>query len=102
MLRTLELIGPPKWPVKKKANHMLLARAYVRNQRDQLMRVAVNALNSHKRRVEFGLAGTLSEAEVQDLKTYVQLLCDVPQQSGFPYNVVWPKTPDCLRGQVVG
>lgn len=32
--------------------------------------------------------------EIQSWKTYRQALRDVPQQSGFPWNVVWPTQPE--------
>lgn len=33
-----------------------------------------------------------------DWQIYRQALRDIPQQSTFPYNVIWPKMPDSGRG----
>lgn len=81
---------------------MLLARVYVRHQRDLLMQEAVKVMTSHTRRVGLGLAGTLTFDEVCEVRDYIAKLCDVPQQKGFPYDVQWPKTPGALRKNIVG
>ena len=36
---------------------------------------------------------TFSDAQRQALASYRQALLDVPQQSGFPWNVEWPESP---------
>lgn len=36
----------------------------------------------------------ISEEELAAVKTYRQALRDVPQQDGFPNDVVWPEKPD--------
>ncbi|NBP04376.1 MAG: hypothetical protein EBU90_30700, partial [Proteobacteria bacterium] len=33
---------------------------------------------------------TYTEEYKQQLATYRQYLLDVPEQQGFPYNVIWP------------
>jgi hypothetical protein len=80
---------------------MLLARAYVAHQRDQLLRVAQNALCSHQRREAFGLPTRLSDNDVRELHVYVGMLNEVTRQAGFPYEVEWPATPACLHALVV-
>ena len=40
--------------------------------------------------------GEFSEAEKQALAEYRQALLDVPQQGGFPENVVFPDKPDFI------
>ena len=35
----------------------------------------------------------LTPEKLQAYETYRQALRDVPQQSGFPHNIVWPDTP---------
>src|SRR5699024_8431351 len=37
--------------------------------------------------------GAFTEAEQQELADYRQALLDVPQQEGFPTDVVWPTDP---------
>ena len=81
---------------------MYLAAAYVRHQRDQLLAVAVNALNRHRNQIDFGIPATLSLVEVQEVASYAEALRNVPQQVGFPYEVAWPTTPACLKKYVVG
>lgn len=93
--------GPPKWPVGQRADHMLLARTYVTHQRDLLLRSAYNTLSSHQRRVNFGLAGNLSSADLNQLHLYISALNEVTRQDGFPYEVQWPPTPNCLRSSVI-
>lgn len=39
---------------------------------------------------------SLTELQQQELAAYRQQLLDVPQQSGFPTNVVWPTKPAWL------
>ncbi len=35
--------------------------------------------------------------DLESLKEYRQALRDIPQQEGFPENVVWPDKPACIR-----
>ncbi len=37
----------------------------------------------------------ISDEDRNALRTYRQALRDVPQQEGFPDNVVWPERPSC-------
>jgi hypothetical protein len=39
---------------------------------------------------------TLSPQQQQDLATYRQALLDIPQQPGWPIDVIWPIKPDWL------
>lgn len=41
----------------------------------------------------------LSENEKKELREYRKLLLDVPQQDGFPTDVTFPATPQCLVGK---
>ena len=36
---------------------------------------------------------SLKEIFTSDMAKYRQLLRDIPQQEGFPYNVIWPERP---------
>lgn len=42
----------------------------------------------------------LSEEQKSEIRQFRQLLRDIPQQSGFPENVVWPTVPDCIKDKV--
>lgn len=42
----------------------------------------------------------ISEEDRNLIKIYRQALRDVPQQSGFPENVVWPIVPDCIKDKI--
>lgn len=42
----------------------------------------------------------LSEEQKDEIRQFRQLLRDIPQQSGFPENVVWPIVPDCIKDKV--
>lgn len=35
----------------------------------------------------------ISDEKKQEIKVYRQALRDIPQQDGFPYNIVWPDKP---------
>lgn len=43
----------------------------------------------------------LSEEQKDEIRQFRQLLRDIPQQPGFPENVVWPTVPDCIKNKVV-
>lgn len=40
---------------------------------------------------------SISAEDLEEVKTYRQALRDIPEQSGFPKNVVWPKEPKPLQ-----
>ena len=42
----------------------------------------------------------LSEAQKDEIRQFRQLLRDIPQQPGFPENVVWPTVPDCIKDKI--
>lgn len=102
MLDSQWLIGPPKWPHEKERDRMYLATTYVRYQRDQLLLVALNALNRHRNQIDFGIPPSLSQLEVNEVAAYAQALRNVPQQKGFPYELAWPTAPACLKSKVIG
>jgi hypothetical protein len=57
-----------------------------RQERDELLRKVVDAMNPMRWEA-------LSAAEQQAYRDYRQALLDVPQQEGFPHNIVWPTEP---------
>lgn len=42
----------------------------------------------------------LSEEQKDEIRQFRQLLRDIPQQSCFPENVVWPTVPDCIKDKI--
>ena len=58
----------------------------VREQRDSLLEEVVDKMNPMR-------WGTLSEPQKDAWRAYRQALLDVPQQEGFPTNIVWPEAP---------
>ena len=61
----------------------------VRMQRDFKLRREVDPISSNALRW-----ASLTEEQRQAWADYRQALLDVPQQEGFPHNVVWPIKPD--------
>lgn len=39
----------------------------------------------------------ISESDKKLIRKYRQALRDIPQQRGFPKNVVWPEKPKCIK-----
>lgn len=92
---------PPRWPLHREGDAMLLARIYVRYQLEQLTIVAVRVLEQHQRRVTLGASVALDTLSVQQLDDYIKNLKAVENQSGFPYSVEWPEVPACLRQNII-
>lgn len=65
------------------------AAAAVRAQRDSLLRVAVDPIVSNPLRW-----ADLTTEQQNAWAAYRQALLDIPQQAGFPHDVVWPVQPD--------
>ncbi len=57
-----------------------------RAKRDALLQTAIDAMNPMRWEA-------LSELQKDAWRAYRQALLDVPQQEGFPVNVVWPVPP---------
>lgn len=62
----------------------------VRAERDGLL-LELDRFTSNPFRME-----ELSEEDKTSLRVYRKLLLDVPQQKGFPKNVIFPRRPKCL------
>lgn len=58
-----------------------------RAQRDTLLREVVDSMNPMRWEV-------LTEQQKDAWRAYRQALLDVPQQEGFPNNILWPEVPD--------
>lgn len=65
-------------------------KANIRAERDNLIQQIEWRLNRHYQELELDLTPT---EELRPLLEYIQALRDVPQQEGFPVNVVWPVPP---------
>jgi hypothetical protein len=66
-----------------------IASARVRLERDKMLRTEVDPIVSNPLR----WAG-LSAEKQSEWASYRQALLDIPQQAGFPHNVVWPVKPE--------
>ena len=60
--------------------------ALVRKDRNNLLKSFVDSMNPVRWE-------TLSDEEKQSVRTYRTALLNVPQQAGFPENIVWPTKP---------
>tara|TARA_B100000035_G_C20912248_1_gene514536 strand:+ start:184 stop:603 length:420 start_codon:yes stop_codon:yes gene_type:complete len=65
------------------------AAAIVRNQRDMVLKDVVDPIVSNPLRW-----GSLSDEQQLAFTVYRQNLLDIPEQEGFPHNVVWPTKPE--------
>lgn len=63
--------------------------AIVRNQRDMKLNDVVDPIVSNPLRW-----GSLSDEQQLAFTVYRQNLLDIPEQEGFPHNVVWPTKPE--------
>lgn len=59
----------------------------IRKERDTKIYEVEWRVSRYRREVDLNLPHT---DDLTALNTYIQALCDVPQQSGFPDSVVWP------------
>jgi hypothetical protein len=57
-----------------------------REKRDKLLRLNVDSLNPIR-------WAALTDEQKASWSVYRQALLDVPQQPGFPHNVIWPEKP---------
>ena len=76
-----------KIPEKTEAEKREEAEKYVRAKRDSLISETDYLLASDY---------PISAEDLEAVKVYRQALRDVPQQEGFPYDVVWPELPTIL------
>lgn len=59
---------------------------FIRIKRNKLLKRFVDRMNPIRWE-------ELSEEKKQEWKTYRQALLDIPEQDGFPINVIWPAKP---------
>ena len=77
-----------KIPEKTEEEKLAEAKEQVRSKRDALLSESDYYLQPDYPATEEGLKA---------VKSYRTDLRNVPQQAGFPYDVVWPETPDVLK-----
>ena len=73
---------PEKTPEEKLAE----TEEEVRSKRDRLIADT-----------DYLLMNDYPSEDLESVKAYRQALRDVPQQDGFPYELVWPKAPDVFK-----
>jgi hypothetical protein len=61
----------------------------IRQQRNEILRNTVDRVNPVRYQ-------SLTPTQQTELAEYRQALLDVPNQSGFPNNVIWPTNPTWL------
>ena len=59
----------------------------VREERDALIADVTWRYERYARETRLGMATT---DDIGKLDAYIQALCNIPDQAGFPHNVVWP------------
>ena len=57
-----------------------------RARRDSLLQTTIDAMNPMRWE-------SMTDGQKQAWRAYRQALLDVPQQEGFPTNIVWPEAP---------
>lgn len=72
---------------QKEAEQLKNLAANVRTERDNKMKDVVNWYQRYQREERQGLSHVLT---LNQIDTYATALADVPEQSGFPENVIWP------------
>ena len=73
--------APDAWASLVRQHDYDVAAAVVRAQRDELIAA-----------IDWTVLGD-TKADKEDWKAYRQALRDVPEQEGFPYDVIWPEPP---------
>lgn len=74
-----------KWQVSQL--NQSIAESNIRNRRDNILAEEIDKIN--------GIWWEqMSEEKKQQWRDYRQNLLDIPQQSGFPFNTIWPIKPE--------
>lgn len=80
---------------------MLLAAAYVRQERDRLLHYTTEVFDRHCQEVMQGYPPSLTEAQLDEVALYAQALRDVCLQPTFPHDIQWPALPHALKQDFV-
>lgn len=73
----------------------------VRAMRDERLRLALDVIDRHRNQKEINRPTTITDAEYVVILGYVEDLRNLPEQSGFPLEIVWPLTPPALTNNNV-
>lgn len=60
----------------------------VREKRDALLNALSKDIERHQSQSRLGIEVTHT---IENLDNYAQQLRDIPDQAGFPFNIIWPK-----------
>ena len=87
-------ITPPdateiQYELKKRATQLIISD--VKSRRDMQIANIMWRIERYNRLDRLGLPQI---DDIQKIDNYVQQLCDVPTQPGYPENVIWPSYPD--------
>lgn len=66
----------------------------LRQHRDVLLAGVFWKVERHQRELRLGLPTTDSAETMLAIDQYIQELCNVPQQAGFPHTIIWPVVPN--------
>ena len=66
---------------------------YYRAKRDELLNNVLWKVQRHEQEKTLGIDTTLTDEQYMALLEYIQALRELPQQTGFPDNVVFPELP---------
>ena len=96
--------GLEAWLSLAQAESYAAAAAAVREKRNELLadtdammaldRMGLNVPSGSTFSAWLAFFKKLGEALLGAIPIYRQALRDIPQQAGFPYNVVWPEKPE--------
>lgn len=84
----IELYRSGKLKIKEFVENVDLLKINIRAQRNALLSETDYLVNNDY---------PISESDKNSIRTYRQALRDIPQQRGFPKNVVWPEKPKCIK-----
>ena len=69
------------------------AEPVVRAERNVRIEAMDKYCYQYERDIARGVIPSITDAQYKSILTYIQELCDVPRQSGFPLSVIWPDIP---------
>lgn len=84
----IELYRSGKLKIKEFVENVDLLKSDIRAQRNALLLETDYLVNNDY---------PISDSDKKLIREYRQALRDIPQQRGFPKNVVWPEKPKCIK-----
>ena len=76
--------------LNKRTSQIQIKSWQVRNERDRLILIAQQKVDKQLRLARMGIASE----DISLWDTYIQALCDVPEQPDFPFEIIWPEQPN--------